>query len=88
MMTANAALAAISAASLTYIGLSLALANIKSRAKRVGGITFIRVGSYQLSVCKPRAAAISADRMTMAAKRAQSREAKRLDEIAREWCNG
>lgn len=85
MLTFNAAIAAVTTASLTYIGLSLAAANVKSRARRVGGITFIRLASWQLSFCRPRpAAAIKAERLAAAVRRSQSR----LDTIARLWCEG
>ena len=60
MLTTNAILAGITTASFAYIGLSLAAVNIKSRAKRVGGIRFLRIGRYQISACRLRAATMRA----------------------------
>ena len=76
------------ALSLTYAGVLAARAVLATR-KRVGGLTFFRVGRWQVSVCQPRAASvISRERMAQATKRAQSHEARRLDAIANKWCNG
>ena len=103
MLTTDAILAGITTASISYIGLSLAAVNIKSRAKRVGGITFLRLAGYQLSVCRPRPqpviaaermaqatrrAQTAAERMAQVSKRAQTASQRRLDAIAQEWCSG
>ena len=93
MTTFQTALLAISVTSATYGALSLTYAGVlATRAvlatrKRVGGLTFFRVGRYQVSICQPRAASVAA-RMAQATKRAQSQEARRLDAIASRWCNG
>ena len=92
MTTFQTALLAISVTSATYGALSLTYAGVlAARAvlatrKRVGGLTFFRVGRYQVSICQPRAASVA--RMAQATKRAQSQEARRLDAIASRWCNG
>jgi len=95
MTSYQTALLAISVASATYGALSITYAGVlATRAvlatkRKVGGITFLRVGRWQVSVCKPRQpATISAERMAQATKRAQSVEARRLDAIAAAWCNG
>ena len=95
MSLTQTALIAISVTSATYGALSLTYAGVlAARAvmatrKRVGGLTFFRVGRWQVSICQPRAASvITADRMAQATKRAQSHEARRLDAIASRWCNG
>ena len=76
------------ALSLTYAGALAARAVLATRRK-VGGLTFFRVGRWQVSICQPRAASvISRERMASAVKRAQSHEARRLDAIANKWCNG
>lgn len=86
MLTAQAALAAISTAALVYGAASLVIADIKCTARKVGGITFIRLGRHQISYCRPRPApVISAARLAMVTKRAQSRQAQRLDTLARQW---
>ena len=95
MSLTQTALIAISVTSATYGALSLTYAGVlASRAilatkRKVGGLTFFRVGRWQVSICKPRAASvITADRMAQATKRAQSHDARRLDAIASRWCNG
>ena len=95
MTITQTALIAISVTSATYGALSLTYAGVlASRAvlatrKRVGGLTFFRVGRWQVSICQSRAASvITAERMAQATKRAQSQEARRLDAIANKWCNG
>ena len=94
MTITQTALIAISVTSATYGALSLTYAGVlAARAvlatrKRVGGLTFFRVGRYQVSICKPRAASITAARIAAATRRAQSHEARRLDAIANKWCNG
>ena len=92
MTSYQTALLAISVTSATYGALSLTYAGaLAARAvlatrKRVGGLTFFRVGRWQVSICKPRA--VPAARIAQATKRAQSREDRRLDAIASKWCNG
>jgi hypothetical protein len=92
MIDLNTALIGLSVASLTYGALSLTHAGVRTVAatrKRVGGLTFFRIGRYQVSVCKPRpAASVAAARMAAVTKRAQSTQARRLDAIAAAWCNG
>ena len=95
MSLTQTALVAISVTSATYGALSLTYAGVlASRAvlatrKRVGGLTFFRVGRWQVSICQPRAASvITAARIAAATRRAQSHEARRLDAIANKWCNG
>ena len=95
MTSYQTALLAISVTSATYGALSLTYAGVlAARAvlatrKRVGGLTFFRVGRWQVSICKPRAASvITAARIAAATRRAQSHEARRLDAIANKWCNG
>ena len=64
MTITQTALIAISVTSATYGALSLTYAGVlAARAvmatrKRVGGLTFFRVGRYQVSICKPRAASV------------------------------
>ena len=91
MLTSQAALAGITCATMVYGALSCAAPAIIRRLniKKVGGLTFLRLGAYQLSVCRPRPqSVISAERMAQATMRAQSREDRRLDAIASRWCNG
>ena len=95
MTITQTALVAISVTSATYGALSLTYAGaLAARAvlatrRKVGGLTFFRVGRWQVSICKPRAASvITAARIAAATKRAQSHEARRLDAIASRWCNG
>ena len=73
------------ALSLTYAGALAARAVLATRRK-VGGLTFFRVGRWQVSICQPRA--VPAARIAAATRRAQSHEARRLDAIANKWCNG
>lgn len=92
MTTYQTALLAISVTAGTYGALSLTYAGVlATRAvlatrRKVGGLTFFRVGRWQVSVCTPRA--VPAARIAAATKRAQSHEARRLDAIANKWCNG
>ena len=92
MSLTQTALLAISVTAATYGALSLTYAGVlASRAvlatrKRVGGLTFFRVGRWQVSICQPRA--VPAARIAAATRRAQSHEARRLDAIANKWCNG
>ena len=95
MTSYQTALLAISVAAATYGALSLTYAGalaaraVMATKRKVGGLTFFRVGRYQVSICKPRAASvITAERMAQATKRAQSHDASRLDAIANKWCNG
>lgn len=92
MTTYQTALLAISVTSATYGALSLTYAGVlATRAvmatkRKVGGITFLRIGRYQVSFCKPRT--VPADRVAKVTRRAQTSEARRLDAIASRWCNG
>lgn len=88
MIDPNALLAGLTVASLTYGAATLTITGrrILASRKRVGGITFLRVGRWQVSLCKPRA--VPADRMAQVTKRAQSHDQRRLDAIASRWCNG
>ena len=92
MTSYQTALLAISVAAGTYGALSLTYAGaLAARAvlatrRKVGGLTFFRVGRWQVSICQPRA--VPAARIAAATKRAQSHEARRLDAIASRWCNG
>ena len=88
LLAISVAAATYGALSLTYAGALAARAVLATR-KRVGGLTFFRVGRWQVSICQPRAASvITAARIAAATKRAQSHEARRLDAIANKWCNG
>lgn len=89
MLTSQVALAAISVSALTYGALTMAVANVNLPSvsmRKVGGIRFLRVGRMQFSFCRTRPApVITAERLAMASKRAATREAVRLDTIARQW---
>lgn len=73
----------------TYAALSLVYTMTMQNARKVGGITFLRIGRYQLSFCRCRqpapSAAIREERKALALR---SREERRLDAIASRWCNG
>lgn len=73
----------------TYAALSLAYTMTAQNARKVGGITFLRLGRYQLSFCRCRqpapSAAIREGRKALALR---TREERRLDAIAAKWVNG
>lgn len=88
MLTFNSLLAGISTAAFVYGALTLAdgARTVSYTLRKVGGIRFLRIGRHQFSYCRTRPApVIAAERMALATKRAQSRDAARVDAIARRW---